>query len=80
MDATQDSTLPPPVVQNRFSQFSIGGRRRDGEGVARLKTHMLAEVDGEQATAPLTAYCFMTGFMCVDCALHLHRVSQSHFF
>lgn len=65
MDATQpqDSTLPPPVVQNRFSQFSIGGRRRDGEGVARLKTHMLAEVDGEQATAPLTAYCFMTGFI-----------------
>lgn len=67
MDATQDSTLPPPVVQNRFSQFSIGGKRRDGDGegggVVRMKTHMLAEVDGEQATAPLTAYCFMTGFI-----------------
>ncbi|KAG1762525.1 hypothetical protein EDD22DRAFT_953024 [Suillus occidentalis] len=69
MDATQDTTLPSPVVQNRFSQFSIGGKRRDGDGdgdgsaMARLKTHMLAEVDGEQSTAPLTAYCFMTGFI-----------------
>lgn len=72
MDATQDPTLPPPVVQNRFSQFSIGGKRRDGDSdggdgdgsiVAKLKTYMLAEVDGEQSTAPLTAYCFMTGFI-----------------
>lgn len=68
MDGTsQDPTLPPPIVQNRFSQFSIGGKRRDGDGDgsvgARLKTHMLAEVDGEQSTAPLTAYCFMTGFI-----------------
>lgn len=88
MDATQDPTLPPPVVQNRFSQFSIGGKRRDGDSdgdgddgsvMAKLKTHMLAEVDGEQSTAPLTAYCFMTGFMCVYRALHFYRVA-SHFF
>jgi hypothetical protein len=86
MDATQDptsSTLPPPVVQNRFLQYPIGRKRRDGEDGAsfmtRLKTHMLAEVDGEQSTAPLTAYCFMTGFMYVDCTLHLLRISLFFF-
>jgi uncharacterized membrane protein YoaK (UPF0700 family) len=70
MDATQDptsSTLPPPVVQNRFLQYPIGRKRRDGEEgasvMARFKEHLLAEVDGEQSTAPLTAYCFMTGFI-----------------
>jgi uncharacterized membrane protein YoaK (UPF0700 family) len=72
MNATQDptsSTLPPPVVQNRFSQYSIGKNRRDGEdeddssAMVRLKKHLLTEVDGEQSTAPLTVYCFMTGLI-----------------
>ncbi|KAG2127131.1 hypothetical protein DEU56DRAFT_533777 [Suillus clintonianus] len=71
MNATQDpmsseTTLPPPV-QNRFSRYSIGWNRRDGEDdasvMARLKRHLLEEVDGEQCTAPLSAYCFMTGFI-----------------
>jgi len=88
MNATQDptsSTLPPPVVQNRFSQYSIGKNRRDGEdeddssAMVRLKKHLLTEVDGEQSTAPLTVYCFMTGLMCVDSTPRLFRISLVFF-
>ncbi|KAG0698893.1 hypothetical protein DFH29DRAFT_1081562 [Suillus ampliporus] len=65
MNATQDqmsTTLPPPV-QNRFSQYSIGSGEDGATTMARLKRHLLADIDGEQSTAPLSAYCFMTGFI-----------------
>ncbi|OAX43146.1 hypothetical protein K503DRAFT_821196 [Rhizopogon vinicolor AM-OR11-026] len=61
------ATLPPPVLQRTSSQSSTHKDRRDGEGdsttISRLKKHLFAEVDGEQSTAPLSAYCFMTGFI-----------------
>ncbi|KAG1889661.1 uncharacterized protein F5891DRAFT_1073292 [Suillus fuscotomentosus] len=70
MHGSQDSTsstLPAPVVQNRLSQCSIAKNRRDDENDAsamvRLKKHLLTEVDGDQSTAPLSMYCFMTGFI-----------------
>ncbi|KAG1871552.1 hypothetical protein F4604DRAFT_1623408 [Suillus subluteus] len=70
MNTIQDptsSTLPPPATQKRFSQYSIGKDRRDGEddasAMVRLRKHLFAEVDGEQCSAPLTVYCFMTGFI-----------------
>lgn len=71
MNATQDptsSTLPPPATQNRFSQHSIGRNRHDGEdddtlAVVGLKKYLFAEVDEEQCAAPLSVYCFMTGFI-----------------
>ncbi|KAG1762986.1 hypothetical protein EV702DRAFT_983142 [Suillus placidus] len=70
MNAAQDatsSTLPPPAIQNRFLRYSIGKNRRDSEdgasAMVRLKKHLFAEVDGEQCTAPLSVYCFMTGFI-----------------
>ncbi|KAG1845589.1 hypothetical protein C8R48DRAFT_617092 [Suillus tomentosus] len=31
--------------------------------MVRLKKHLLAEVDGDQSTAPLSMYCFMTGLI-----------------
>ena len=31
-----------------------------------VMTHLQGDIDPEQATAPLIAYCFMTGLMCVD--------------
>jgi hypothetical protein len=31
-----------------------------------ILTHLKGDVDPEQATAPLVAYCFMTGMMCVN--------------
>lgn len=86
MHGSQDSTsstLPAPVVQNRLSQCSIAKNRRDDENDAsamvRLKKHLLTEVDGDQSTAPLSMYCFMTGFMCVNCALDLLRNSLIFF-
>ncbi|KAG2129650.1 uncharacterized protein EDB93DRAFT_1182093 [Suillus bovinus] len=68
MHGSQDSsssTLPPPVVQTGSSQYSIGKNRRDGDdnAMVRLKKHLFAEVDGDQSTAPLSVYCFMTGFI-----------------
>ncbi|KAG2064129.1 hypothetical protein BDR04DRAFT_1110563 [Suillus decipiens] len=70
MNATQDptlATLPLPAVQKRFSQHSIGRNERDGEddvsALVRLKNHVFEEVDGEQSSAPLSAYCFMTGLI-----------------
>lgn len=75
------TTLPPPALQRRFSQSST---RKDGEDdsttIARLKKHLFAEVDGEQSTAPLSAYCFMTGFMCVYHTFYSLRVLISSLF
>lgn len=67
MNATQNptsSTLPPPAIQNQFLQHPMS---RNGENyasaMARLKDYLLEEVDGDQSSAPLSAYCFMTGFI-----------------
>jgi hypothetical protein len=30
---------------------------------ASFRSYLMADVDPEQTTAPLAAYCFMTGFM-----------------
>ncbi|KAG2355578.1 hypothetical protein BDR07DRAFT_1425652 [Suillus spraguei] len=67
MNATQNptsSTLPPPAIQNQFLQHSMN---KNGENyasaMARLKDYLLEEVDGDQSSAPLSAYCFMTGFI-----------------
>ncbi|KAG1851857.1 hypothetical protein DFJ58DRAFT_419139 [Suillus subalutaceus] len=69
MNATQhptSSTLPPPAVQNQFLQYSITKKKRDDEddtsAMVTLKNYLFEEVDGQQSTAPLNAYCFMTGF------------------
>ncbi|KAG1733383.1 uncharacterized protein EDB91DRAFT_1348837 [Suillus paluster] len=68
MNAAQNQTLPPPAVQSgQNSQYSMQKDNCDGEDssmtMAKLKKHLLAEIDGEQSTAPLSAYCFMTGFI-----------------
>ena len=82
MNTTEQAStsLPPPALQRRSSQLLT---HKDGEDdvttIARLKKHLLAEVDGELSTAPLSAYCFMTGFMCVNCTLCPPRVSSFFF-
>jgi hypothetical protein len=74
------TTLPPPALQRSSSPSSARKDSRDGEydgtTIARLKKHLYAEVDGDQSTAPLSAYCFMTGFMCVDYTLCSFRASS----
>jgi hypothetical protein len=76
--AEASTTLPPPALQRRSSQSSLRKERRDEDGttMARLKEHLFAEVDGEQSSAPLSAFCFMTGFMCVDHTLFTSRLTR----
>jgi len=90
MNATQESdptsgTLSLPPLQNWFMQYSMGRNRHNGEDVdnastmVMLKNYLFEEVDGEQSTAPLSAYCFMTGFMCVNCTFNLLHISLVFF-
>lgn len=39
-------------------------------------TRLRGDVDAEQSTAPLVAYCFMTGFMYVDHYLFIYLFTQ----
>ncbi|KAG2129653.1 uncharacterized protein EDB93DRAFT_1323428, partial [Suillus bovinus] len=72
MHSSQDSVsslLPPPAIHNRSSQYSesIDTSRHDDEGhtsaMVRLRKHLFAEVDEDRCAAPLSVYCFMTGFI-----------------
>jgi hypothetical protein len=38
---------------------------QDATIVSLLWTYLMADVDPAQSTGPLTAFCFMTGYMCV---------------
>jgi len=49
-------SLPSPVVS---TTSSITTRR----GFANLRAHLLGDVDPALSTGPLSAYCFMTGFI-----------------
>jgi hypothetical protein len=37
-----------------------------GTPAQSLWTHLMADVDPNQSTGPLAAFCFMTGYMCVS--------------
>ncbi|KAH7921849.1 hypothetical protein BV22DRAFT_1071573 [Leucogyrophana mollusca] len=68
--ATTNATdaLPTPVV-HKPSHSSIRKDRRDLEEdddssrMRDIKKFLFEDIDGEQATAPLSMYCFMTGFI-----------------
>ncbi|KAF9226307.1 hypothetical protein BS17DRAFT_538619 [Gyrodon lividus] len=54
----QEADLPPPAVQR--------GSRNSGANAAtfvNVKKFLLQEIDQERAIPPLSAYCFMTGFV-----------------
>ena len=61
----EKDTLPRPA-----SSSTAASNNRDyalwmSPQVLFSRDHWMADVDGERATLPLAAYCFMTGFMCV---------------
>ena len=62
-------TLPQPAL-------TTDKRRGIGE-------YLMEEVDGMQSTWQLTAYCFMTGWMCVEISMvmtaQMCTVLMSHF-
>ncbi|KIK78675.1 hypothetical protein PAXRUDRAFT_834483, partial [Paxillus rubicundulus Ve08.2h10] len=55
--------LPPPVVQRKRSRDSGASTA----AFVNVKDFLLEEIDHERAIPPLTAYCFMTGFINAVC-------------
>ncbi|EIW77452.1 hypothetical protein CONPUDRAFT_139327 [Coniophora puteana RWD-64-598 SS2] len=53
------SVLPTSVVDEAGSMSSSTNQ----SSLERWKTHLYQDVDGEQSTFPLVAWCFMTGFI-----------------
>ena len=61
MAATED--VSPSTMKGTQS---LSSAVRDVEAVKQttsLRSYLMADVDPAQTTAPLAAYCFMTGFM-----------------
>ena len=52
-------SLPTPV------QSKSTGDAPESFDISNIKRFLMQEIDSSQAAAPLTAYCFMTGFMYV---------------
>jgi hypothetical protein len=64
--ATNSKTaLPAPAVQNTPSTIreELFDEANGTLRMKKFKQFLMEEVDGAEASAPLTAYCFMTGFM-----------------
>ena len=49
-------TLPAVVPRGDVEHVAV-------KQTASFRSYLMADVDPEQTTAPLAAYCFMTGFM-----------------
>lgn len=63
---TNDEETRPLLESSRSTDLTPVRRY---SRLVRLKNHMWADVDPDQATLPLVYYCFMTGFMYVLCRL-----------
>ena len=50
-------TLPPPALSNRYKTGA------PWSSLDNFKAYMMEDVDPSLATLPLSAFCFMTGFM-----------------
>ncbi|KAI6104136.1 hypothetical protein F5141DRAFT_1127376 [Pisolithus sp. B1] len=61
----EKDNLPPPVVQTGPRDSSDAENGTYSLKMNNLKELLMREIDGSRASAPLTAYCFMTGFMYV---------------
>ena len=53
--------LPAPVLQSDSTGFNAPWSAH----MKNTKRFLMQEIDGSRASAPLTAYCFMTGFVYV---------------
>jgi len=62
----QKSLLPAPVLQSNSTGFNAPWCQH----MKSTKRFLMQEIDGSRASAPLIAYCFMTGFVYVS-ASHL---------
>lgn len=65
---------PEKMPSSASSTIEGGGVQAEKEGkVFSLWSHLNEEVDPKETTAPLAAYAFMTGYMCVA-----RRYEMSH--
>jgi len=62
----QKGLLPAPVLQSNSTGFNAPCCKH----MRSTKRFLMQEIDGSRASAPLIAYCFMTGFVYVT-AYHL---------
>ncbi|KAI6112147.1 hypothetical protein EDD16DRAFT_1604822 [Pisolithus croceorrhizus] len=63
----EKDNLPPPVVQTGPRDSSDAENGTYSPKMNNLKELLMREIDGSRASAPLTAYCFMTGFIDAVC-------------
>ncbi|KAL4068486.1 hypothetical protein V8B97DRAFT_2058722 [Scleroderma yunnanense] len=63
VDAEAKDSLPAPVIQSK----STGSDAPESVNMNNIKRFLMQEIDGSLAAAPLTAYCFMTGFIDAVC-------------
>ncbi|KAI6042014.1 hypothetical protein EDC04DRAFT_2892526 [Pisolithus marmoratus] len=65
--AMAKDNLPPPVIQRRPKDSSEAEKGSSSLNMSHLKQSLTQEIDSSRASAPLTAYCFMTGFIDAVC-------------
>ncbi|KAI6012086.1 hypothetical protein BKA83DRAFT_4370004 [Pisolithus microcarpus] len=63
----EKANLPPPVTQSGPRDSSDAENGSNSPKMSNLKELLMREIDGSRAAAPLTAYCFMTGFIDAVC-------------
>ena len=73
--ASDYSNMLPPPVQATKEEY-VQDKQATGWSSSALWTYIMEEVDPSRSTLPLSAYCFMTGFMCVS-LLHIMLIGCS---
>ncbi|KAI6142641.1 hypothetical protein BKA82DRAFT_4189337 [Pisolithus tinctorius] len=63
----KDELPPPAVAQSRPRDSSDAEKGSYSPNMNSLRQFLMQEIDGSRASAPLTAYCFMTGFIDAVC-------------
>lgn len=65
MTAAGKDALPPPA-STHYSEKDRESALWMAPTTVLTKSHVMSDVDPERSTLPLAAYCFMTGFVCVN--------------
>lgn len=70
--AKEVASLPPPASSKASNNTLLGNNQLWSSPLDLFSyRHWMSDVDPQQSTMPLAAFCFMTGFMCVQHFLFL---------
>ena len=82
MSTVDDTSCNSTIREVERSEFDVEKSEPSPSSCRRLRAHLGDDIDPDKAVAPLAAYSFMTGFMCVPFRpsavvdlLHLHFYS-----